>query len=59
MLFIGIPASLVRSQCDSSLLMENLDGGRRSPENAAPYTAAKLCDYQLDEGLYLTLCFVY
>jgi len=54
----GVPSSLVGSTdpCDSSLLMENLEIGRRSPNYTTTSDLAHLCDYQLDESLYQPLC---
>jgi len=57
-IYAVISASLVASQdpCDSSLLMEDLDGGRRSPNYTTELNTANLCDYQLDECMYQPLC---
>ena len=51
---IAVTASLVTAQdpCANSLLMENLDGGRRSPNYTTTHNTANLCDYQLDESAY-------
>ena len=38
--------------CTNSLLMEDLDGGRRNPNYVTTHDTAHLCDYQLDECEY-------
>jgi len=52
-LLVVFPARLTDAPdpCNSNLLMEDLDKGRRNPDTTASFDSAKLCDYQLDECL--------